>query len=268
MSELTLVECAALAALPKSPTKYDPIRNPENNLERRRTVLSLMYEQEMISWEEYTEAYAVEELTFAQSEDDDVENIHSYYIDAVINDVIEDLMEQYGYSEAIASAYLYSGGLKIITCMNPFVQDTMEDVYETFSFEGEEDTIIPQSAMVVMDPDTGDVLGIVGGRGEKQDARGLNRATQSRRQCGSAIKPLSVYSVALDNGFVTYGTVMDDVPLETSKADPNVAGSVNRVAYEFAGGISRSGNSQLRRPSFSEYYFRTHSNRNGPENEL
>lgn len=229
VSELTLVECAALAALPKSPTKYDPIRNPENNLERRRTVLSLMYEQEMISWEEYTEAYAVEELTFAQSEDDDVENIHSYYIDAVINDVIEDLMEQYGYSEAIASAYLYSGGLKIITCMNPFVQDTMEDVYETFSFEGEEDTIIPQSAMVVMDPDTGDVLGIVGGRGEKQDARGLNRATQSRRQCGSAIKPLSVYSVALDNGFITYGTVMDDVPLETSKADPNVAGSVNRV---------------------------------------
>ncbi|HPE95593.1 MAG TPA: penicillin-binding transpeptidase domain-containing protein, partial [Bacillota bacterium] len=229
VSELSLVECAALASLPKSPTKYDPIRNPENNLTRRRTVLKLMYEQECITWEQYRDAYAVEELTFAEDDKEYTETIHSYYIDAVIDEVIADLMAKKGYSKEIASAYLYSGGLKIVTCMDPFVQESMESVYENFTFDGEEDTIIPQSAMVVMDPDTGDVLGIVGGRGEKKESRGLNRATQSTRQCGSSIKPLSVYSLALENGFITYGAVIDDTPLVTEKKDPEDPTTSNKT---------------------------------------
>ena len=69
VSDLTLVECAALAALPKSPTKYDPIRNPLNNLERRRGVLKLMYEQEKITFEQYSEAYAVVDLELNSKEE-------------------------------------------------------------------------------------------------------------------------------------------------------------------------------------------------------
>lgn len=67
--------------------------------------------------------------------------------------------------------------------------------------------------MVVMDPHTGYVLGVVGGRGEKTVARGLNRAVQSKRQCGSSIKPLSIYALAVERGLLTYGTAVDDVPI-------------------------------------------------------
>lgn len=230
VSDLTLVECAALAALPKSPTKYDPIRNPLNNLERRRGVLKLMYEQGKITFEQYSEAYAVVDLELNTKEDDDIStNVHSYYIDAVIDQVIEDLSKQYGYSEAIASQYLYSGGLKIVTCMDPYIQNAMEQVYVNYRFEGEEDRVLAQSAMVIMDPNTGDVLGLVGGRGEKIRSRGLNRATKSKRQCGSSIKPISCYGLALEEGLITYGTVIDDTPTIATAADPTVKDSKRKV---------------------------------------
>lgn len=230
VSDLTLVECAALAALPKSPTKYDPIRNPLNNLERRRGVLKLMYEQEKITFEQYSEAYAVVDIELNTKEDDDIStNVHSYYIDAVIDQVIEDLSKQYGYSEAIASQYLYTGGLKIVTCMDPYIQNAMEQVYVNYRFEGEEDRVLAQSAMVIMDPNTGDVLGLVGGRGEKIRSRGLNRATKSKRQCGSSIKPISCYGLALEEGLITYGTVIDDTPTIATAADPTVKDSKRKV---------------------------------------
>lgn len=230
VSELTLVECAALAALPKSPTKYDPIRNPQNNLERRRTVLKLMFDQGKITFEQYSEAYEVVDLDIKTKEDDDVtSNVHSYYIDAVIDQVIEDLSAQYGYSKAIASQYLYSGGLKIVTCMDPYVQNAMEEVYVNYRFEGEEDRVLAQSSMVIMNPDTGDVLGLVGGRGEKIRSRGLNRATKSKRQCGSSIKPISCYGLALEEGLITYGTVIDDTPTIATAADPTVKDSKRKV---------------------------------------
>lgn len=230
VADLTLVECAALAALPKSPTKYDPIRNPLNNLERRRAVLKLMYDQEKITFDQYQEAYAVVDLVLDTGDEEDITtNVHSYYIDAVISQVIEDLSKQYGYSEAIASQYLYSGGLKIVTCMDPYVQNAMEQVYVNYRFDGEEDRVLAQSAMVIMDPNTGDVLGLVGGRGEKIRSRGLNRAVDSKRQCGSAIKPISAYGLALDEGLITYGTVIDDTPTIAIAADPTDKTSKRRV---------------------------------------
>ncbi|HBL84845.1 MAG: hypothetical protein A2Y17_10435 [Clostridiales bacterium GWF2_38_85] len=230
VSELSLVECAALASIPKSPTYYDPLRNPEHNLKRRREVLAQMYEQEKITLEQYNEAYAVEELTFASAEEETVDVIHSYYVDAVIEQVLDDLQEQYGYSREIASRLLYSGGLKIITAMDPFVQDTMESVFarEDYDFLSGMSGIMPESAMVVMDPKNGDVLGIIGGLGEKTGNRELNRATQSRRQCGSSIKPLSVYSQALDKGLITYATVIDDTPFETYTAENSPTGQARR----------------------------------------
>ncbi len=213
LSELTLNECAALASIGKSPVKYDPLLHPRYNLERRNLVLREMLRQGIISQQEFDEAYD-SPLEFAK--DDDVEyheTIHSYYVDAVIDDVIDDLMETYGYDEKTASIKLYSGGLQIVTCMDPDIQRIMETAYCDEQYWEPVTGLQAQSAMCIMNPKNGHLLGIVGGRGEKKINRGLNRATQSKRQCGSSVKPLSVYAYALESGLYNYVGPCDDVPL-------------------------------------------------------
>ncbi len=217
VSELTLVECAALASIPKSPTKYDPERNPEENKERRETVLWEMYDQGLISEEEYNQA-AGSELVLDITIDEPATVVYSYFTDEVRRQVQQDLMEQYGYSKEIASQLVLSGGLEIYTTVDPYIQNALEEVYEDEnSFKKVDDGIQPESAMVIMAPDTGDVLGCVGGRGEKTGNMVLNRATMSKRQIGSAIKPISVYAPAIDLGLINYGSVLDDTPVEFSE---------------------------------------------------
>lgn len=213
VSELSLIECAALAAIPKSPYKYDPIRNPDYNTERRRTVLDLMLKQGKITQEEYDEVYYAD-LVINNSGTTASTAVNTWYTDAVINDIISDYAEQYNVSEKIASVKLYSSGWNIYTVMDPEIQEKLESIYLNEEYFPEGDTgIQPQSAAVIMDPTTGDILALVGGRGEKTTSRGLNRATQSKRPCGSSIKPLSVYAPALEEGIITWGTVLDDVPV-------------------------------------------------------
>lgn len=222
LKDLTLIECAALAAIPKSPTKYDPVRNPLYNQERRDLVLEEMLKQGKITQEEFDNSYkGLLELNTETTEDDYSETVHSYFVDALIDEVTEDLMEEYGYDRMTAARMLYSGGLNIITTIDPTVQEAMESVFEKtgneYLYLGNETVaptkgVIPQAAMVIMNQKTGDVLGIVGGRGEKKESLGLNRATQSRRQCGSSIKPLSLYTLAIEEGLITMGSPVDDVP--------------------------------------------------------
>ncbi len=214
IGDLTLVECAALASIPKSPTKYDPERHPENNKERRLTVLYEMFDQGLISEEEYNEAKDAE-LVLNINQEQKVGTIHSYFTDELRRQVQEDLMEKYGYSKEFASTMILSGGLKIYATVDPYIQSIMEEVYEDEkTFKKVDEGLQPESAMIVMAPDTGDVLGVVGGRGEKTANMTLNRATRSKRQIGSAIKPISVYAPAIDLGLVTYGSVLDDTPVE------------------------------------------------------
>ncbi len=217
VSELSLVECAALAAIPKYPTYYDPLRNPDNNLKRRNLILKEMLKQEAITQEEFDSAYNVP-LYLNQNQKNDGDNtqgdnIHSYYIDAVIDDVIEAFMETYGIDRTTASRKVFSGGLSIVTNLDPLVQSSLEEVFCDDSCFPETTGIKPQAAMVVTDSE-GRIRGIVGGRGEKTTGRGLNRATMSKRQCGSAIKPLSIYSLALEKGLITYGSALNDTPTE------------------------------------------------------
>jgi len=222
LSELNLIECAALAAIPKSPTKYDPIRNPTHNQERRDLVLEEMYAQGKITDEEFNLYYKSQlELNTESDSEELTSTIHSYFVDALIDEVMEDLMEEFGYDKMTASRLLYSGGLEIVSTIDPMVQEAMESVFEQtgneYLYLGNEIVaptkgVIPQAAMVMMDPKSGNVLGVVGGRGVKKEGRGLNRATQSRRQCGSSIKPLSLYTLAIEEGLITMGSPVDDVP--------------------------------------------------------
>ncbi len=213
VKDLTLIECAALAAIPKSPYKYDPLRHPGNNDDRRRDVLDKMLELGFITREEYDEAYYAD-LQLNISRSSGLSGVTSWYTDAVIEDVINDYVEKYGVSREFASLKIYTGGWNIYSVMDPEIQDTLEKIYLDDKYFPESDTgIKPQSSAVIVDPKTGDLLALVGGRGEKTESRGLNRATQSRRPCGSTIKPLSVYGPTIDKGILTWGTVLDDVPL-------------------------------------------------------
>ncbi len=220
VSELTLVECAALASITKYPTKFDPVQNPANNTDRRNTVLKTMLQYGLINQSEFDEAFDKELVINLQKEQTNNSNaVSSYYVDAAIEDIISDLMEEKGVGREIASNMLYSGGLNIYLCMDPEIQATMEEAYldeNTFPASDRKLIIKPQSSMVVCDP-KGDCLGIVGGRGEKLLNRGLNYATQTKRSPGSSIKPLSVYGPAVELGLITAGTVVDDVPYSFDK---------------------------------------------------
>ena len=212
LNELTLAECASIASIGKWPTHYDPISNPKNNLTRRNLVLKLMLEQGKITKEEFDEAYDAPITLADGSEEEYSENVHSYYIDAVMDDVIADLMAKYGYDKLTASQVLYSGGLQIVTCLDPVIQECAEKIFTDSSYWPSTTGMQAQSAICIMDPDTGNLLAIVGGLGEKRESRGLNRATHSYRQCGSSIKPISIYALALENGVIKPNTPVDDVP--------------------------------------------------------
>lgn len=218
VSELSLVECAALASIPKSPTKYDPERYPENNKERRETVLFEMLEQELISKEEYDEAINTE-LILNINREETVDIVYSYFTDELRREVQKDLMDEYGYTKEYAQQMILSGGLQIYATVDPYIQNIMEEVFSDEStFVKVDNGVQPESAMVVLDPHTGQVLGIVGGRGEKTENMTLNRATMSRRQIGSSIKPVSVYAPAMDKGLIDYGSVIDDTPVRYERS--------------------------------------------------
>ncbi len=221
VSELTLNECACIAGITKNPSKYNPITHPEENDERRRTVLTRMLEVGKITQEEY-DAVIDEEIVLNYTvENSSSTAINSWYTDMVIEDVMNDLVEA-GYTQQAASMLVYSGGLKIYTCMDKEVQDLLDDAYKDGMIGESETDIFPahtsgmpaQSSMIIIDPYTGDILGVAGKRGEKTGNRIQNYATQTVRPAGSSIKPVSVYAPALEAGLITYATVYDDTPYD------------------------------------------------------
>lgn len=216
--DLTLPEAAMIVGITQAPTRFDPFKNPENSKNKRNTVLMKMYELDKITKEEYEEAINTP-LGINDSRAGLSSSIYSYFVDQVINDVIEDLQEQKGYSQSFASSQVFGGGLKIYTTMDSGVQAAMESVYQnTANFPGAGNGV--QSAMVVIDPKTGGIKGVVGGIGKKTESRGLNRATQSKRQPGSSVKPISVYAPSLEYGKITAATIITDSPLTVEKWSP------------------------------------------------
>ena len=220
VSELTLTECAALAAITKNPTAYNPESGLEANTARRRTVLDKMLELGKITYEEYDAAYNTP-LVLDNSKEDDLEaEINSYFVDALIDQVIKDLAEKYNLNTSMASTMFYNGGFKIYATVKPEIQAKMEEVYtdiDTYFSQTKKDdngeTVHVQSAMTVMDY-SGHIVGIVGGAGEKTTNRGLNRATDSPRQPGSTMKPIGVYALAIDKDIVNYTSSVLDQPIK------------------------------------------------------
>ena len=231
-SELSLAECASIVGIVNLPTYYSPFYSVENNKTRQETVLREMYEQGYITYDEYTEAVN-EELVFVRSETEvATQEIYSYYVEAVIDDVIADLMEVRGVNYETAQTLIYSGGYQIYTCCDTRIQGIVDSVYEDIeSFPRPYYTVTGQqlqSAIVIMDPYTGEIVAMSGGVGEKTGNLVLNRATDSQRPPGSSFKPLAVYAPAFDLGIITQNTLVndagpDEVQLEHTSWYPNNA---------------------------------------------
>ena len=210
VNELTLNECACLAAITKGPSYYAPDDNPEANAKRRKAVLSEMKDQGYINDSEY-EAALAEELNIVASKDVLNESeINSYFVDALIEDVINDLVEKYGYEKNHASKNFYSGGYKIYATLDTKVQDNLEKVFNDTSYAVKgKDGKTMQGAMTVMDYE-GHVKGLVGEIGEKTNNRGFNRATDAVRQPGSTMKPIAAYAPAIEQDIINYSSIVND----------------------------------------------------------
>lgn len=208
--ELTLGESALIAGIIKAPSIFSPFKNMDKAIERRNLVLSLMEKEGYITASERKEAEA-EAVVLEGREMDDYKGQYPYYVDHIITEAIEkyDLTEN----------EILSGGLKIYTELNPVIQEAAEKVFaegEMFPASPSGQTV--QAGAVFLDPADGGISALVGGRGE-HTFRGFNRATQLKRQPGSTMKPLAVYTPALEQGYEVFDRLQDS-PLNIDGYEP------------------------------------------------
>ncbi len=221
VSELSLSECASLISITNNPSKYDPYSQPDENLQRRDLVLDQMCDQGYISQSQRDSAKAESLNCVYGSNTNEAQNpvsdseYYSWYTDAVIDEVIEDLEKQYGYDETTATNLIYSGGLQIYSCLKPEVQKQVDAVYtDTANFNqySSKKGQALRSGITVVDNATGAVVALAGGAGEKEGNRIWNCATKTLRPPGSSIKPIAVYAPAIEEGLILPSSAEDDTP--------------------------------------------------------
>lgn len=246
VQDLTLAESACLISITNNPSLYDPVSHPDNNLKRAHTVIMEMYRQGKISEEEelaalaemgyypdgtdekgntrfsYDPARVTIQFVNKETIEADVGEINSYYEDAVIDQVRDDLMEKYGMTKDAASRLIFTGGLSIYTCFDPAAQASVDAVYQDpANFEDYVSrTGQPLlSAITVVDNATGRVVAL-GDNRPKDINRGYVLPTDTKRPPGSSIKPLSAYAPALEEGLITPYSAVDDSPFKMNNGKP------------------------------------------------
>lgn len=216
-SNLSLAQCTFLAGINNSPNSYNPFGDKDNTekiTKRTKTVLSKMLELKYIDESKYNEAISEVDsgLKFKKGQIDSSDAVYSYHTDALISEITEDISEKYNISETFAENYIDMAGLNIKSNQDSKVQKQMETESEKsrYSLASKNGGNSSQAAMVIIDHKTGYVVGCTGGLGKKTESRSLNRATQSIRQTGSSIKPLSVLAPAIDKKIITAASIFDD----------------------------------------------------------
>ncbi|MBP3041215.1 PBP1A family penicillin-binding protein [Bacillaceae bacterium Marseille-Q3522] len=201
IQDVTLSEAALLAGLLQAPTALSPFEHYDKALLRRNVVLKQMHEQKKITKEEY-EAAKSEEIALEDGGGTLEKRKYPYYVDAVLDEATS----KYG----LTQEDILTRGYRIYTEMDQNIQSAMENVYSTDAIfpKGKNGTLV-QSGAVLLDPDSGGVRGVVGGRGEHV-FRGFNRATHLKVQPGSTMKPLAVYVPALEEGYEFTSELVDE----------------------------------------------------------
>ena len=215
VNELSLAECASIIGITNNPSIYSPYVSREKNKSRQELILNQMRKQEYIETDEELEKAINEKLVFQRGEDEVFEPlIYSWFEEAVIEEVVQDLVAQKGISEKAARTLLTNGGYRIYSTIDTSLQAKMDSIYKNLDeipvVTGSSQQI--QSAMIIADPYTGDIVALAGAVGDKDRNLLRSNATRARRPPGSSIKPLSVYAPAMENGLITPDTKLDDSP--------------------------------------------------------
>ena len=206
--DLNIAEAALLAGIPNRPTKYDPNRSLDNALHRQQIILKEMFEDGRITKEEYEEALAYK---FELENEENVKNVpkNTSIIynrrpkKAYNNPELTTIVENY-LAEIYDDEQIYSSGLKIYTTIDLDYQKVARDAFNAYPYFKNKEI---NGAMVTLDPFTGGIISIVGGKNFK--AGNFDRATMARRQLGSSFKPF-VYLKALEEGYEPYSVVVND----------------------------------------------------------
>ena len=249
--DLTISQIAFLCAIPNSPTRYDPYDHPEATMERRDRILKNMYEEGYISEEQYQKSLDEKIEVLPRRETQSNDYAETYIIKCATESlmkergfefqyVFDDDEEEEAYDEEYDEMYsicrqsLYTAGYRIYTSIDMDMQSQLQESVSSqlamFTDKTDDGIYEVQGAAVCIDNSTGRVAAIVGGREADQEGYGLNRAYQSYRQPGSAIKPLLVYAPALEQGYTAYSTV-DDSRMTGEDA-------VSNSGYSYSGSIS------------------------------
>ncbi|WP_077617176.1 transglycosylase domain-containing protein [Bacillus sinesaloumensis] len=201
IENVSISEAALLAGLLQAPSALDPYKNYDRSINRRNTVLLKMHELNMISDDEYEQA-KTEEIKLEDGGGSYIERNYPYYVDAVLDEAVK--------TYDLTQEEILTRGYRIYTQMDQQIQSALETVYKKdYLFPKSKDVLV-QSGAVILHPETGGVLGLVGGRGD-QVFRGFNRATHLQAQPGSTIKPLAVYTPALENGYEISSVLVDEL---------------------------------------------------------
>ncbi|WP_050606740.1 transglycosylase domain-containing protein [Clostridium niameyense] len=225
--DLTLIECAFLAGIPQSPSVYYPFseaskKNPSIYINRTKTVLYKMLENGYINQAQYDDSIKnldAKKLAFSKPSSNNGRLNYEWFTSPVIEQVKKDLKTKYNYDDKQVQNMLMNGGLKIYTTMDKSMQDKIQNIINNAGYLNSHDVngiIQPQASTVVMDYHNGEVKTVIGGRGN-QPVRSYNRAASFNylRAAGSSIKPLTVYSPAIDTKKATAATVIEDSPVPT-----------------------------------------------------
>jgi len=198
LNDLKLWQIATLAGMPKAPSTYNPISNPEKSQDRRAVVLKLMYDQGLITEEEKEAAAKVE---YKPSKSSKIDQKYVSFVDYAVDEALE--------RTGLSEEELRSAGYKITTTIDTKAQAAMEKQFandDRFEKSGDEQKV--QGAMVVMNQHDGSLIAMVGGRG--YESQGWNRVTK-QRQPGSSFKPIIDYGPALETGdYFPWTNVMDE----------------------------------------------------------
>ena len=215
ISKCSVAECAAIAGITQNPCGYNPLANPKNNKKRREIVINEMFSQGMISKAEYEKAMnESKNMVFKRKKGvkkQENVHVHDWYTEVLFNDVINDLSVKYKISRDVAEKMLYTQGLKIYSAMDQTAQSIAQRVICESSLLSSDKKL--EIGFFMLDA-SGRVLASIGSRNKKTANRILDRATLTKRQPGSAFKPISVYAPAIDIGLINYSSFVKDSPIE------------------------------------------------------
>ncbi|ETI65843.1 transglycosylase domain-containing protein [Neobacillus vireti] len=200
VKDLSISESALLAGLINAPSALNPYENMEKATERRNLVLAKMQEQGYITTQQAEKA-THEKVVLDDKGGDPFRGKFPYYVDQVLDEAIK----QYGFTQD----ELLTGGYQIYTELDPAMQAAMENTYQNDALFPKGKDLLVQSGGVLVDPKTGGIRALVGGRGDHA-FRGYNRASQLKAQPGSSFKPLVVYTPALEEGWKITDMLKDE----------------------------------------------------------